>query len=180
VATKPEKHDIRLTVCRKTNHDIGRKTDTFTANVVYMVEPESTTYNPNDAGVRNPNLDSYSARELRHLGSLAITAYRSDGDAPTNQWYGYDLEYHEPFRVGLRQLEFMVKFMRKTQAKMDKLEAQWGYPRDLADYCARAVVAIGGNPPFGIYHRDLQINGTHYRWVDVDGLRAWLDKPADA
>jgi hypothetical protein len=41
-------------------------------------------------------------------------------------------------------------------------------------------VAIGGNPPFGIYHRDLQINGTHYRWVDVDGLRAWLDKPADA
>jgi hypothetical protein len=177
MAAKPEKYDIRLTVARENKYDRGERSEQFTAHVVYMVEPESTRWSPNDAGVRNPSLTAYE-RELRPLGDLAITAYRNPSVSGDN-WYGYELEYHSPFRVNLQQLEFMVKFMRKVNAKLAKFDEQWGRADDLAGFCARAVQAIGGKPPFGIYHREVQISGTHYRWVDVDGLRSWLEKPAD-
>jgi hypothetical protein len=181
MAAKPEKYDIRLTVARENKYDLGERSEQFTAHAVYMVEPESTSWNPNDAGVRNPSLTAWE-QELRPLGDLAITAYRKLGhsDDCLHNWYGYELEYHSPFRVNLQQLEFMVKFMRKVNAKLAKFDEQWGRSEDLAGYCARAVQAIGGHPSFGIYHKEVQISGTHYRWVDVDGLRSWLEKPADA
>ena len=177
MAEKPKKHDIRMTVTREFKHDFTGKHETFTAYVVYMVEPDPRPYNEHDAGVRNPDLAGFD-QDLRPLGSLGITAYRRpDDESPT--WYGQELEYHSPFRVNARQLEFMVKFMRKVNAKLAKLEATWGQPEDLAAFCARAIVAVGGTPNFGIYHKDVQMNGTHYRWVDVDGLRWWLEKPTD-
>lgn len=173
MAAKPP-YDIRLVVNKKNEYDRGEKSETFTAYVVYMVEPDPKPYNEHDAGVRNPSLTAFE-RELQPLGDLGITAYRRPTLAD-NAWYGYELEYHQPYRVNLRQLEFMVKFMRKVNAKLTKLEEQWGRPEDLAAYCARAVQVVGGKQPFGIYHEKLRMNGTHYEWVDVDGLRSWLSK----
>ena len=48
-----EKHDIRF-IFETEQPSYGGSTESFKARVVYVVDPEPSSFNPNDSGIRNP------------------------------------------------------------------------------------------------------------------------------
>lgn len=170
------KPDLRFTI-RVTRNEYSNVT-VFKAFVSHVVTPEPSR--ADDDGVRHPC--SWDAEPLRGVSDLGIYAQRDDNDTSSPNFYGWALSYMNVHTATLRHVEAMVKRLRLTTKRMDKLSDRFGQPTDLADFCARAANALGMTDarPFGIWHDDITINGTHYRWVDVDGLRSWLDKVTTA
>ncbi len=170
----PNKYDIRFIVDIEQPRYLD-STVSFTARAIYLVDPEPAAHNPNDAGVRNPLSGRWD--DLAHLADFVITAQRST-DLSDTDWYAYQVSYERPYRVELDDAERMVKFLRKVNAKLAKLDDKFGRPDSLAAYCARVADAIGctSKQPWGFYHKDLLPNGTHYHFTDNDGLRYRLAK----
>jgi hypothetical protein len=156
--------DLRFTYYIKTN--VADST-TFTAHVVY-IDPGGRVLNP-----------LASDRDVGDFADLAITAQYTPGMG-AEDWYGFHVAYVQPYQVHLEQAERMVKRLRKTHKALDRLDEKFGRTVDLAGFCGRVADAIGciETAVFSEYSRELTINGTHYRWTDVDGLRYRLAKIA--
>jgi hypothetical protein len=167
--TTKTKPDLRLTWTTKYSYE---DIMVFKALVGYMVTPD----HPGDTGLRNPRADRWDSEGTAQYDNLAITAQIDSGkENPT--WYAARLVYSEPYEVDLIQAERMVKLMRRLTKALDKFDTQFGRPEDLAAFCGRVATALGCSTdrPFGEYSKELTINGTHYRWTDIDGLRSRLD-----
>jgi hypothetical protein len=166
--TKP---DLRLSV------DITDKR--FHARVVYLVDPEPTPTNPNDSGVRNPSAHLYD-NPLAGFANLAVTALRDPtSETADGEWFGMELEYRDVYSVDAEQAQIMARTLRRLNTKLTKLNETFGRADDLATFCGRVTHALGSTAPYAFGRRfdSLQMNGKFYRWVDVDGLRSWLNKP---
>jgi hypothetical protein len=170
MSNTPDKPDLRFAVAVKKSTDWRH--DIFTAHVQYMITPERN----DNSGLRSPC--TWDRAPLAGLAELQIRAQRTPDE---DKWYGFDFEYRDVFRADLKRAEVMVKQLRSVNRKLDKLTERFGYANNLADYCARcaAVIGVTSRSPFGIWSKELTYNGTNYRWVDVEGLRHWLDKPAE-
>lgn len=155
--------DLRFLYELKRNQYTGDDATHFIARVVYV----------NNDGVLNPMDSDWDTAQFADLG---LTAYHRHGSG----WYGFEVEYLQPFRVDLRQAERMVKLLRKVHKTLDRLNEQFGAANDLTTYCARVSQAIGCKTSyrFGRRTEDMRPDGTYYRWLDVDGLRGVLDEVA--
>lgn len=169
------KLDIRFTV-RIKNKSYTNDYEGFTAKVQYMSDEIRSG---SDSGLRNPC--SWDDDNLASLADLGITAQRDRGSEVLANWYGYQLDYREAYSVDLRRAKLMVKTLSAVERRTDKLNEQLGYVTDLGDFCARCAIALGVTSayPFGIWSDATTFDGTHYRWVDVNGLRDFL-APAKA
>lgn len=165
-ATK--KLDVRF-VIKVGGHYAGSDYETFSGDVTYMETPTDFC----ESGLHNPC--SWDDPPIAALADLRITAQR-DRRGTTGPWYGCELRYRDVFEVDLVRAKLMVKTLTIINRKMDRLAEQLGYPVDLADFCARCAIVLGATSkaPFGVWHPHLTYNGTHYRWVDVNGLRNHL------
>jgi hypothetical protein len=165
--TTKSKLDIRITI-RLENKSYSDFTS-FVGWVQYMGEPTSS----DESGLRNPC--GWDDDVVAGLADLRITAQK-DRNVEDGEWYGFSLDYRDVYNADLRRAKLMVKTLGAIERKMAKLDEQLGRPTDLADYCARCAIALGATvrEPFGLWREAKTINGTHYRWADVNGLRTFL------
>jgi hypothetical protein len=165
------KHEFRLTFAVKKPSYLD--SFQFTAHVVHMVKPEPSSYNPNDAGVRNPMGSDYFDGLAGYAG-LGINAFRNVDEG---SWYGFEVQYMDLTYVSQRQVEEMAKVIRGINRKLDRYNAEFGAVEDLAAYCGRVARALGCKTPtpFGEYCKEVQMTGTHYKWRTVDALRSVLE-----
>lgn len=169
------KPDIRFIVETTKDSDYLK----FIARAVYMVEPEPSSWIPNDAGVRNPS-DSDINPHIAPLADFAITAQAS-GDMSVvafHSWYGHRACYQNVYNIELRRAERMARLLRKLDRHLTKLDQTFGYTDDLAAFCGRVAIGVGvttKTSTFGFYSKAVTMNGTNYRWTNVDGLRSHLN-----
>jgi len=170
------KRDLRIIVNAETR-SYDSDYVSFTGRICYIQQEQEYASSHAVGSVLNPQR-AWGDYDIAHLADLAITAQRDARDEDS-KWYGFELSYREPHRVTLRDMETMVKGLRVIDRRMQKLAQQYGSPADLATFCVHVASAIGctDSRPFGQYHREMQCNGTNYRWADADTLRHyWLPK----
>jgi len=94
-------------------------------------------------------------------------------------WYGCQADFRQPFTVDLPRAQAMVKILRKLDARMRSLSAQYGQPAGVAEWAARVYAVTGGTPghPFGrhVGGPGPDLDGTGWQWMDTGELRCWLD-----
>jgi hypothetical protein len=160
--------DIRFHVTVKRSSD--GLLNLFRAEVQYMTDQNNGNH---DSGLRSPC--HWDDEPLRGLSDLTISA-QANRDHTDRGWYGWEVEYRSIAYADLRFAKAMVKQLGTLDRKMSKLTERFGTPNDLADFCARVADALGATEKhtFGLWHDEITMNGTHYRFTDTDGLRFWL------
>jgi hypothetical protein len=159
-----ETKDFRLQVGVKVNASFGDRHLSFRAEVV----ERRANGQPYGLSCGWTDLE-------RGLDNLGVTAQASVGIG-TEHFYGYELEYLEPYTVNARRLDAMSKTMRRLTAKLEKMAATLGSPEDLPAFMARVAVALGiTKAPFMVLvDADHDFQGTGYREMDADTLRYWI------
>jgi hypothetical protein len=101
-------------------------------------------------GIRNPSYTSrYSSDPCQELADLTVDAQR---ELTSPEWYGFGIEYREPYRVDADRADLMAKTLRKVNRSLHQQDEKYGRVSELAHYLARCGVAIGaryGSPTAG-------------------------------
>jgi len=129
-------------------------------------------------GPRFPSFSTYSPEPGSELTGLVV---RAQLDSTAKGFYGFRAEF-KPYAVDLGMAESMVKVLRKIERRMSDLATRFGYPADLAAYMGHLASALDASQSHCFGQRvkgDADINGTGYRWMDVDWLRVQTNKEAD-
>jgi hypothetical protein len=110
------------------------------------------------------------------MADLAISAQCDK--TSTSGSYGWRVEFAQPYSVNLERAAEMVKVLRSIDRGMDKLKAQFGYPDTFAEYVARVATVLKVRTFGWSVERNSgwSYDDGHYRFTDIDGLRAHLDK----
>jgi hypothetical protein len=86
--------------------------------------------------------------------------------------YGFDTEYHDAYRLDLRQLRRMTKTLELVERKLAKLQEARGYVRSYGEYLGRVAEVLGCVGM--VFDRDSQValrTGQRYQWMSVgDGV----------
>lgn len=156
---------------KDTYHD---GTEQFTARVVYVLQEDGSVRNPRSSDTLEQS--GVGALRVAAFADLGVTAYRHR-ETSLSDWYGWHVEYLEPFRVNLAQAERQVALLRRVDKALSRFETQLGSCADLAGFCGRVARAVGSTTdrPFSQHHTELSVTGSHYRWVDIDQLRHDLE-----
>lgn len=110
-----------------------------------------------------------------HVRALLDTT----GDLADGHAYGWSYEYR-PYTVNLARAQSMATFLRRTDRQMAAIAQHMGTPDDFADYITHFAAALGITS-FGEHTNRLRPDGTHWMWMDADGMQAWIrhhEKPA--
>lgn len=118
------------------------------------------------------------------LKGLVITA-QSDNDhmkRPGDEWYGWEVSYDRFDGIQLADAEEILPVLRKIRKCQDKLNAEFGYPATLAQFCTYAARAVTSErQPFLRYvPADQDYGGSGYRSMDADALARYLQADAQA
>lgn len=164
--SRTPKFDIRLLWKTESRKDSMSHIESFTGQFVYVDERGEVKHFS-----RNSFADPGS-----EFADLTILAQRNldENASSEGNWYAMRATYREVWEVNLRDAEIMVKFLRGLDRKLAKLDEQFGRATDLAGFCARVMQAVGASDPspYGRRFNEMQINGTNYRWTDVEGFRS--------
>lgn len=129
----------------------------------------------------SPTDYSVPGNSARKFKGLIITA-QSDSDKmklPGNEWYAWEVSY-ERSGVKLSDAEEMLPVLRKIARRQEKLNAEFGYPRTLAQFCAYAVKAVTSErqPFLRRVSDDQDWEGHGYRSMDPSALDYHLQADA--
>lgn len=82
--------------------------------------------------------------------------------------YGYDVEYHDVYRVDLRKAHRMAKTLAKIEKGLYQLQEARGYVRSYGEYLGR-VAEVLGCAGIGLERskRSESITGQRWRWQSV-------------
>lgn len=110
----------------------------------------------------------YGDLQVRAQGSL-------DEDAPS---YGWNVEYHQPYRVTRGDAEEMAKVLRKIERGVEKMTADLGYAENIGQYIARVakvlgITSFGMFPPKG---EALWSSGERVRWDNASHLNWQIEQ----
>jgi hypothetical protein len=158
-----KKPDIRFIV------DVTPKNDSYSGRSLALTV---TPVIIDEAGkIRNPD----SASEYEGL-MVESNLY----DSNTDFFLGYDFVRFDIYRIDARRAESLVKTFRRLQKCFAALDEKWGRPDDTTDTLARLADAVRGSVGF-CFGRCTTKGGwsyddNEYRWMDVDGLRSWLQQ----
>ncbi len=75
--------------------------------------------------------------------------------------------------MNLARAHSMATFLRRTDRQMTAIAQRMGIPDDFADYLTHFAVALGITS-FGEHNNRIRPDGTHWRWMDADGMRTWI------
>lgn len=158
-----QKLDLRMTLRfdRSSTGDYGK----FIARIVVVTE-EGYVEHPSTWG---PGSD---------YADLTITAQcdrrerYSDGGTGHRDWYAIEVGYTDT-TVTRRRAETMVKVLRRIDAKLEKLEQEYGRADDLFGTVTRVAQALGITKFTPASYRGYGRPEVHdYAWVDASGLQA--------
>lgn len=149
------KRDTRILLTSETMPDYGSgRFLRLSAHPVYIIDGE----------VRN-FVDGVMTDEP--FADLRITA-QHDERSSTGP-YSWRVDYFQPYTVGLRRAETMVKTLRRIDRRMAAMQTELGYPESYAAYVAR-VGKVLGVKSYGWRSEEMTINGTHYQWHGADWI----------
>lgn len=138
----------------------------LTARLVYI--------DPKDGRIKNPLGGNWRGSWENGLADLTVRAQANLSDG---QFYGYEVEYSQPFSVRLVQAEAMVKTLRKIQKHLDKLEAKYGHCDNVYTYLAWVADAIGVVSYGDLVARSASFyNDNEYRWGNIDQAKFWVQE----
>lgn len=171
MSTKPAKLDLRFLV--RMDKSSSREYGKFTARIVFVDEGR----------VRHPSGTYYGSVEAPYA-DLNVTAQcdlkPSENASDPYRWYAIEFGYNSDCHaVDLRRAEMMVKTLRRVQAKLDKLEAEFGWSQDVYVTMTRVASALGIKS-FALadsYTGDRygQPMVEDYAWTDANGIKYALD-----
>lgn len=95
-----------------------------------------------------------------------------NGNVNGGQSYAWSYDFR-PYAVNLPRAQSIVTFLRRTDRQMAALAHRLGAPSDFAGYLTHFAVALGITA-FAEYSTELRHDGTHWTWMDVDQMRAWV------
>jgi hypothetical protein len=114
----------------------------------------------------------------RGLYGFGVNAQANVSDGASAQFYAYEPEYGNRSQVRERDLDAMVKVMRKVTRELNKIAATYGSARDLATFMPRFAAAVGATMPrpFVRYGERGQVfaNGNTWQELDADDLASWI------
>ena len=130
-----------------------------------------------DGGARLPyGVDDDYSDGLKYTG----LRFSCQGDASTQRAerretavYGWDsVEYHDVWRLDLRQCSRMVKTIQLIDRKLAKLSETRGYARSYGEYLGRVAEALGcQGMAFQQSPKRAQMSGQAWRWTSIgDGV----------
>ena len=162
--------DLLLVLARAEEHGIAE----LAGQVCYRYDPKNaggTGYaSPGD--VLSPMFerpdgvyDRYADLDVR----ASIDTGGITGDGRCWGWrYGY-----RPRTVELPRAQSMTAFLRGLGRQLEALDTQLGQPTSFADYVARFATVLGISR-YAVYSPQLRPDGTHWIWLDTDGMRDWV------
>jgi len=167
--TRP-RPDLLLVLARTDRHGVAELLGT----VCYRYDPalESGWDKHKPGTVLSPHFTNPAGRydpyaDLHVRAALDVNSNVNDGRS-----YAWTYEFR-PHSVDLRRAQSMATFLRRTDRQMAALAQQFGAPTDFASYLTRFAVALGITV-FAANSAELPHDGTHWKWMDVDQMRAWV------
>jgi hypothetical protein len=160
------KPDIRFIINLAEDNTFGDHVLKVNVNVVVMTAE----------GIRNPQF-GYS--DDTGAGQYADLEIRGLYSASSEDFYGRDPEYFQPYSVDVRRADSMAKTLKRIYASLKRQDERLGAPTDFAAYAARLAVALGCQERACFGRRESERNGStysenYYRWMDTDSLRMHL------
>lgn len=154
------KLDVRLIVRITDSSSFGDVYNNLNTEVVYRDEEGywSTT-----SGYSTP-------QPLRGYYGLGICA---QADKYKAEFYGGQVVYSDVHRADLGEVKLMAATITRVARKIDKLNAEFGYPKTVADSIIRFAKAVPctGNRVFGWYDKQSPNQDDRgYVWTDAAGL----------
>ena len=167
---KKPKPEIRLHVTFEESQYFG---DTRYAKIIaraYVLAPDR--YHDGKLGLFTPGSYEIDGARAGELECLEITSQVSDNYPDP---YAWKVQYNGT-AFELERAEAAVKVLRRINATMTKLDAEWGRPGDLATYMVRAAKALTNEPkPFmASVKPEHDYEGTGYKTMGPDELRYWI------
>lgn len=159
---KAEKPTLRIVVATEDQGDSFSRYLIFTGHV-YVLSDAGELLNPQSSWDPGYEIADLTVRAQMHPNGAGF--------------YGYRAEY-KPFCVDLAKAESMTRVLRRIGKRMTELDGRFGYVQDLPTFMGRLAEALAITERQCFARRvrgDADINGTGYRWMDVDNLRCHLD-----
>lgn len=136
---------------------------------------EASVYVPGQ-GLTFPQYRDEPGRELVGL------IMRAQLDRSASDFYGWRPTF-KPYEVTLENVDSMRTVLHRIDKRTRALAERFGWPHDLAAYMGHAAETLGvtDRQPFGRrVTGNSDINGTGWRWMDVDNLRHHIATEAGA
>jgi hypothetical protein len=108
----------------------------------------------------------WSGLEARCQGDDQSRTRARAGDAEAV--YGFDVEYREPYSIGLRKARRMLKTLEKIDRGLDKLSETRGYVRNYGEYLGRLAEVLGcAGMAFQRDERGRSMTGQRWQWDTI-------------
>ena len=166
----PDKRDVRLVVRLEDSNAFGDPYLKLSTEVVYFDEKDAEWVNC--YGYSTP-------AALRGFEKLGVFAQADKYQATL---YGAEVSYRDVYQAKLDDLKRMAATLTKVERKLDKMQAEFGYPKTAADVVTRFAKAVGCTGPrvFGFHDKTSPSRDDQgYVWHDADGLQYRINKAQD-
>ncbi|WP_432983181.1 hypothetical protein [Dactylosporangium sp. CA-233914] len=120
----------------------------------------------------NPHFENADGVYDRYADLCVRASIDTGGITDDRRCWGWRYEYR-PLAVDLPRAESMTTMLRRIGRQLDSLDAQFGRPATFADYLTRFATALGITS-YAVYSQQLRADGTHWIWLDADGMRSWI------
>jgi hypothetical protein len=174
----PARPDLLLVLARTARHGTAELFRT----VCYRYDPTlATGWDKHKPGTVLSPLFTDPGGRYDQYADLHVRASVDVNNVNNGRSYAWAYEFR-PITVNLPRAQSMAAFLRRTDRQMAALAQQLGSPTDFADYLARFALALGITV-FAEHCAELRPDGTHWKWMDVNQMRAWVhhhERPAAA
>lgn len=164
--------DLLLVLARTTRHGSTE----LTGSICYRHDPDlASSWDRHERGtVLSPLFERADGRYDRYADLQVRALLDTSGDINGGRSYGWSYEYR-PLSVDLQRAQSMTAFLRRTDQQLAALTRTLGTPGTFADYVTHFTLALGITT-FAEHSSDMRADGTHWRWMDVDAMRAWINR----
>jgi hypothetical protein len=161
--------DLLLVLARTDQHDVAELVGTVRYRYDPALEPSRHGLEP--GAVLIPQFTNPAGRysdyaDLYVHAALDVDGYVNEG--------AYRVKYeYRPGVVDLHLAQSTTHVLRHLDRQMTELAQQLGAPNDFAGYLTHFAAALG----ITVFAEDcakLQPNGTHWKWIDVEQMHAWV------
>jgi hypothetical protein len=130
----------------------------------------ATVVHVTDDGIRNL---TYNTVDRSGLADLTVTAL---GEPNTDDAYGWQVGYHQPYSVDLDRARMMVATLGRVERRLGQLSGQFGRPESFGAYLLRVATVLRVRR-FVVWTRESQGPRAPWEYRVMDGQVAvtWLE-----
>lgn len=168
--TKPDPNLI-LVLNYSADNDFGGWHGNLTAVICYSNDGPIARTGHDPGAVLSPSWTA-SADLYPDYADLTVTGSLSHA---FDDWLSWEVHYRSVSTVDLPRATAMTKTLKHVGKAMTVLQQTRGTPADFAEYLTRFAEVIGCRR-YAQRADHLLPTGTHWRHLDVDGMRRWVAK----